>query len=76
MDVADALGEFDGDPSPEKTTDDGLAAGKDERSPSDLANRNLFEEAEDAAAEHGSYCGGGDDEPALFVGEEVSGLLA
>ena len=71
--VADALGEFDGDPSTEQTSDDGLAAGQEEGAPGDLAEGNLFEEAEDSATEHRSDGGRGDDDPALFVWEEVSG---
>ena len=76
VDVADALGEFDGDPSAEEAADDGLAAGEEEGSPGELGERDLFEEAEDAGAEHGSDGGGGDDNPAAVVGEEVAGAVA
>ena len=74
--MADALGEFDGDPSAEETADDGLAAGEEESSPGELGEGDLFEEAEDAGSEHGSDGGCGDDDPAAVVGEEVAGAIA
>ena len=73
VDVADALGEFDGDPAAEEPPDDGLAAGLEEGAPGDGEARSLLEDAEDAGAEEGSDCSGGDDDPALLVGKEVPG---
>jgi hypothetical protein len=76
MDAADALDKFDGDPAAEESADDGLAAGGEEGAPGDVGNGRLVEDAEDAAAEEGADGRSGDDEPALFVGEDVSGAGA
>ena len=40
--------------------------------PGDIEAGSLLEDAEDAAAEKGSHSCGGDDDPTLLVGEEVS----
>ena len=74
--MVEALGDFDGDPAAEKSADDGLAAGKEEVSPCELGEGICFEQAEEAGAEEGSDGCGGDDEPAMIVGEKVAGVVA
>jgi hypothetical protein len=71
--MLEALGEFDCDPAAEKSTDDGLAAGEEEVFPGELRERNGFEETEEARAEQRSDGCGGDDKPAMIVGEKVAG---
>jgi len=61
MNVFEPLGYFHRDPATEKSTDDRLAAGKEDVSPSELGHGNLFEKAEKAQAEERSDGCGRDD---------------
>lgn len=70
-----AFGNFDGDPAAEKSTNDCLAARKEEVSPSYLREGNLFKKAEKARAEKSSDGCGSDDEPAMIVGEKIAATV-
>lgn len=76
VDSANALGDFNRDPSAEETADDGFAAGLKKSVPCDGEARGLLEDAEDSGAEESSDGCSGDDDPTLLVGEEVSGSPA
>jgi hypothetical protein len=70
VDVLEALDELDGEPATEKSANDGLAAGQEEVSPSELREGDDFEKTEEARAEQGTDGCGSDDEPTTIVGEE------
>jgi len=61
MNVFEALGDFNGDPAAEKSADNSLTAGQKEVSPSDLRDRNLFKDTEEARAEEASNGGSSND---------------
>jgi hypothetical protein len=76
VDSANALGDFNRDPSAEESADDGFASGLEEGSPGDGEARGLLEDAEDSGAKERADGSSRDDDPTLLVGEEVSGSPA
>jgi hypothetical protein len=76
VDAAEMLGELHGDPSAKQTANDCLAARLQKELPVDANAWSLFEDSEHAAAKESSNGGSSDNDPPLFVAEEVSALLA
>lgn len=73
--MLEALGNFDSQPAAEKSTDDSLAARKEEVSPSYLRDRDLFEETKKTGAQESAEGCGSDDEPAIIVGKKIASAV-
>ncbi len=76
VDVFDAFGKFDRQPTTEKSADDCLAAREGEIAPRQLRYRHLFEEAKQARADESANGCSSNDEPAMIVRQVIAAAVA